>query len=325
MSEYNRTGAPGGLSEKYGKETGVLAEFMDWLFDIDGFSQDNAYNYYMTVRSLAKFLVHRRAGMVCDVEEVLLTSVSAEEMAAISQDEWYDYLDYHEFRRKCKRGSLSVRISACAKFYKWLETAYGRPAPEYVQNTVRPDVRKADFHKVTEKEENRICETLVSSENAERNVCIVHIFCRCGLGLQEICDLNLEDVELQNIVVRTKGKDGRERVRCVPIDETVSQAIDEYLAVRLTPTDGSNAFFVSADKGRLHRSSVEKMLRVALKRAGTDAAHVTIRDLQLTAKHRHALSMEFLSALDASVVDTKRYFRRIYFPSLREEGEIKSA
>ena len=49
------------ISEKYGKEPGILTEYMDFLVEKRELSPSTAYNYYMLLRSLAKYLKHERA------------------------------------------------------------------------------------------------------------------------------------------------------------------------------------------------------------------------------------------------------------------------
>jgi len=291
----------------YAKEPGILLPYLDYLYEVQGLAKGTAYNYYMTVRTLAKFLKHERHHMECEPDEVVLNSVSQEEMASISQSEWESYLDYYELKVKETRGSFAVRISIIRGFYRWLNQEHDEPMPDFVETTIRPLIQRKDFINLTEKQEETLCRHL-RGENMMRNACIVRMFIRCGLGLQEICDLRLEDVELTQMTV--SDSEGRKRV--VPMDEVTRKAVDDYLAVRQPPMDGKNSFFVSSKKKRMRRGAVEKMLRKAVALGGNSLAGVTIRDLQLTAKARLVSANGVEAAGPITNVDSVHYFRRVF-------------
>lgn len=295
------------MSNAYAKEPGILLPYLDFLFEVQELAKGTAYNYYMTVRTLAKFLKHRRNQMECEPSEVVMNSVTQVEMASITAEEWEDYLDYYELKVKETRGSFAVRISIIRGFYHWLEAEHGEPMPEFIEETARPLVRRQSFIKVTEKQEEALCRHL-RGEHLMRNACIIRMFIRCGLGLQEICELKLEDVELNFLSVT----DAAGHRRMVPMDEVTKKAVDDYLAVRQPPVDGQNCLFVSSKKRRMRRGAVEKMLRKAVALGGPSLAGVTIRDLQLTAKARLVSSKGVDAAGPITNVESVHYFRRIF-------------
>ena len=306
----------GKMSDRYEKEPGILSEYMDYLADNDIVSRQTAYNYYMQLRLLAKFLKHRRNHMDCLPFEVEMNAVSREEMMAITEDEWDDFLDYCQFTQRDTRGTLAVRISSIKQFFEWLGKDMDIVAPAHILTTARPQQGYKDFHMVSPAMEDKICKAL-KGEHATRNACIIKLFLHCGLGLEEICALDMEDVELTSIQVR--GKDGISR--SVALDEDCIKAIDAYIPERIPPTDGSNALFVGSSnkKKRLHRGAVEKMLRKAVAAIGMPAKGISIRDLQLTGKVRLAAEMDDLDAVRAQTsVASVHYFRKAYAKRLNE-------
>ena len=64
MAKYS-----GKMSDHYEKEPGILSEYLDYLADNNIVSRQTAYNYYMLLRLLAKFLKHRRKNMDCQPDE----------------------------------------------------------------------------------------------------------------------------------------------------------------------------------------------------------------------------------------------------------------
>lgn len=295
------------MSTLYKKEPGVLSSYMDSLYDEQGKCRNTAYNYYMTVRSLAKFLKRERKGLACMPDEVIMHGVSAEEMLDITEREWFAYLDYYEHTCHEAKTSLAVRISVIRGFYRWLTASCGLDMLPHIENTARPVIARQKFTTVTEKMENKLLRHMTGAL-IERNACIVRIFLRCGLGLQEICDLDMEDVELRALQVR----DGNGGSRAVPTDELVIEAIDRYVSERIPPKFGGNPFFVSAEGGRMRRGAVEKMLRKAVKQAGYEQVHISIRDLQMTAKARLVAKQGLDAAAPITNVTSYHYFRRVF-------------
>ena len=293
------------LSDSYAREPGILSDYLDYLDEEKKLSSKTAYNYYMTLRTLAKFLKHERKHMDCAPDEVVMRSVSEKEMQDITEDEWLSFLDYCEFVLKETAGSLAVRISVVRGFYRWLAAKCDTTIPSFIQETARPEPLKKDHITVSPQMEATIMKHL-DGENLMRNACIIRLFLHCGIGLQEICNLKMEDIEMHAISVG--GGQGRK----IPLDEQTEECINNYLGVREPPIDGENTFFTSVKRGRMRTCSVEKMIRRAVKRAGPTLTGVTIRDMQLTAKNRIAKELSPEDAFIQSNVNSPHYFRKAF-------------
>ena len=172
------------ISEKYGKEPGILTEYMDFLVEKRELSPSTAYNYYMLLRSLAKYLKHERAHLDCAPNEVVLHRVSIDDMASISETEWKRYLSYYCYTLKEKPGSFALRISVVHGFYNWLAVKTSSAPITFIMDTQRPAKEMKEQKTVTPALEKQICDSLNSREFATRNICIVKMVLRCGIGLQ---------------------------------------------------------------------------------------------------------------------------------------------
>ena len=269
------------LSESYAKEPGILVEYMDYLSSASVVSRKTAYNYYMTLRSLAKYLCHYRNQMDCSPDEVLLSKVTCEDMISITKDEWYQYLDYIEFTISEKKSSLAVRISIIHGFYRWLLHDAETERLDFIFQTKRPLYETKASTTLSDKDEETLCKCM-SGGNSARNICMVRMFIRCGIGLQELHDLNLEDLNLDFIQIKDRPKEAQN----ISLDDVTKSAINAYLAVRTPPNDGSNAFLVSVAGKRLSREAIQKVFRQAIKNAPSRLHNITIRALENTAKER---------------------------------------
>lgn len=140
------------LSETRGKEPGILLEFIDAL-QADGLKRETAYNYYMTARSLAKFLKKWRKNIPCAPEEVVMARVDAQEFLEITQEEWGRYINYYKYSNSETNGSLAVRISVLKKLYRWLAEKTGTTVPRFIDQAKRPIPNPAPHKEITEKME----------------------------------------------------------------------------------------------------------------------------------------------------------------------------
>ena len=100
-----------------------------------------------------------------------------------------------------------------------------------------------------------------SSRNTIRNYAIISLFLNCCLRLGELIGINLTDVKLDDKTLKVKGKGNKERI--VYLDDSVSEALEEYLKVRptLPITDPNyNALFLSERKKRISRRNVQLII-----------------------------------------------------------------
>ena len=209
-------------TKNYIKEPGVLASYLYHLVDESDVSTSTAYNYYMNLRLLAQYLKHERKNMDCEPDEVVMVNVSDDEMLSITEDEWDDFLDYCRFTRNESTGSYAVRISIVRGFYCWLCEVHASDVPVFIAQAKRPHmVRTKESVEVNEEQKDAIIEHL-TGDFATRNASIILLFLRCGLGLNEIVQLDMEDIDLTSVRVE-RGDDGKSRV--VQMDEETAEAI----------------------------------------------------------------------------------------------------
>ncbi|GAA0966778.1 site-specific tyrosine recombinase XerD [Actinocorallia libanotica] len=113
-----------------------------------------------------------------------------------------------------------------------------------------------------------------------RDRALLELLYGSGARISEAVGLDLADVELDEGVVRVRGK--RSRVRAVPIGGCAGRALEAYLA-RSRPRlagagKGTAALFLNARGGRLSRQGAWMVLGAAAGRAGlTDVSPHTLR------------------------------------------------
>jgi integrase/recombinase XerD len=105
---------------------------------------------------------------------------------------------------------------------------------------------------------------------AVRDRALLELLYGCGARISEAVGLDLDELDIEQGVVRLLGKGSKERV--VPVGSYAREAVQAYL-VRARPAlaaagKGSPALFLNSRGGRLSRQSAWTALRAAAQRAG---------------------------------------------------------
>lgn len=158
-----------------------------------------------------------------------------------------------------KEKSLSLRLSALRGFFTYLiqqeelkvNPATGISAPK--QGNHLP--KNIDAEQV---------QKLLSNDSKEpidiRDKAILELLYSSGLRLSELQGLNLNSVNTRSREVKVLGKGNKERV--VPFGRYASNAIQQWLKVRLLFNPKDDALFVSQLGNRMTHRSIQKRLEI---------------------------------------------------------------
>lgn len=94
-----------------------------------------------------------------------------------------------------------------------------------------------------------------------RNLAIFELMYSAGMRAQEALDININDIHLEGMWVKVKGKGGKERI--LPFGEKAKHAIEEYLPYRKQKgkTSGKSPLFVNASGVRLSYRGLLKIMK----------------------------------------------------------------
>ena len=108
-------------------------------------------------------------------------------------------------------------------------------------------------------------ERLKENCDSLRDKAIISFLLSTGCRISEVCNLDREDIDFQNMECNVLGKGNKERT--VYLDDVASMQLQKYLDSR---TDKNHALFIGKGTDRLHPGGIRKRLNDIAKRAGVE-------------------------------------------------------
>lgn len=271
----------------------VLKDFMAYLYTIKGKSEKTAQEYYLDLRMFFRYIKQQR-GLADDLpfDEIPIADVDIELIRSITLSDAYAFLMYtaqdrlkHNNSDHSEIGLMSSsrarKVSALRSFFKYLTDKAHLLAHNPLQNLEYPSVRRSLPKYLTVDESIALLES-VDGAFKERDYCILMLFLNCGLRVSELCGLNVSDIKENQI--RVLGKGNKERM--LYLNEACIDAINAYLPHRIQPNktaDAAGALFVSRQKNRIRKTTVEHLVKKYIAQAGLDASKFSAHKLRHTA------------------------------------------
>ncbi len=181
--------------------------------------------------------------------------------------------DIHEYLKKLKEEGLNERsisrnISCLKTFYKFL--LIDRVVKENpMENIEIPKLKKTLPHVLTEEEVNALLEVPLTDAYSYRNKAMLELLYASGLRVTELISLTLQDVDLENALIRTMGKGSKERV--VPIGEYAQRYLTLYIQEyrsQLLKKDYNDYLFLNNHGKPLTRQGFFKIIKERAEQAG---------------------------------------------------------
>ena len=182
-----------------------------------------------------------------------------------------DVLDFKEIKRahvnlflkylrdeNMAPASISRKIASIKGFFVWLNTMQileHNPTLGLEQ----PKLSKRLPRVLTTEE----VETILTSKLSKRDRAIIEVIYAAGLRVSELCNLTLNNINLDSKYVRCVGKGSKERI--IPIGNKAIKAVNEYLKEReyiIRKSGRETQFLFLRDNGiQVNRTDVYLMIR----------------------------------------------------------------
>jgi len=180
----------------------------------------------------------------------------------------FDVVDHQTIRayivsiyKELKKSSLSRKVSSIKVFFKFMKRkGYIEENTALVIKNPRIEKHLPKFYTIDEM--FHFLDFLPKDGWLNiRNKAIFELMYSAGMRAQEALDVNMNDIHLDGMWVKVKGKGGKERI--LPFGEKAKHSIEEYLPYRKQKgkATGKSPLFVNASGKRLSYRRLLKIMK----------------------------------------------------------------
>lgn len=203
--------------------------------------------------------------------DIPLTSLAAEDLRR--------YVHHLREERGLRATTLSRAISSLRAYFEFaVEQRFIEENPAAALSSPK-QTRKLPVY-LAEGELRKLFESPdVTTPLGVRDRALLVAMAFCGMRLQELVGLNMNDLNFESRTVRVLGKGSRERL--IPMNPTVERALLEWLQLR-NPAEGEKAVFLNRMGRRLGGRMVEKLVSKYVTSAGISKSRLSPHKLRHT-------------------------------------------
>ena len=263
-----------------------LNDFLNYSATILNKSENSVKEYNYDMAHFLKFIKFKyKLTNVTDEENIKSIEISdfdLETLKKISLQDIHAFLAYLKTCYQSKPATLARKASTIRVFFHFMCNKTKRIPINPAQDLESPKLDKRLPKYLTLDQSKELLESTSNSEitcghgnhdNSERNFAMITILLNCGVRLSELVNINISDIDFENNKLNVIGKGNKERT--IYLNNACIKAINEYLKVR--PIDGvkfnsKDALFLSEQKKRISRRTVQYIVKQELKIAGIEKA-----------------------------------------------------
>lgn len=226
------------------------------------------------------------------IKNIKINNLDIQVLEKISLPDIHSFLAYLRTCYSSKPATLARKTASIKVFFKYMCNKTKKLSHNPAQDLETPKLGKRLPKYLTLEQSKELLEVARTStdnhgnhDNSERNFAMITILLNCGLRLQELININISDIDFENNKLNVIGKGNKERT--IYLNNACMNAINKYLAVR--PRDSvkfnsRDALFLSEQKQRISRRTVQYIVKNELKNAGIEKADIySVHKLRHTA------------------------------------------
>jgi len=199
-----------------------------------------------------------------------------DDIIAITTNHLREFLAYlretpHRFNSTCLRAMKPINSTTIQKYYRALSALFNWSISEgilEISSLIKIKVPRAEKKVVKSLIHTEVTQLISSFRDTFegiRNKAIILILVDCGLRLGELLNIEVDDINMEQQLIRVDGKTGE---RVVRFGVTTGKALKKYLK-RRAKINGSNDSLWLTDKGvKLKDSSIETLFIKLSKKTG---------------------------------------------------------
>lgn len=219
----------------------LIDEFLRYLLIDKGYSNNTIESYK---RDLNKFLEFNKN---IDINEITVAKLK----------EYIKYLSLEQLNEK----TISRNISCLKSFYKFLaieKIIKSNPT----ESLYIPKIKKNLPNILDEDDINKLLDINLTDNFSYRNKAMLELMYATGIRVSELVNLKLEDIDLNQDIIRTFGKGSKERV--IPIGDYAKEYLNKYIynhRTMMLKNENSEYLFLNNHGKKMTRQGFFKILK----------------------------------------------------------------
>ena len=261
----------------------IIKEFLGYLSTVKGKSPLTVEEYFMDLRTFFRYMNIHRGHVPANTpfDEILIDNIDLNFIKTITLTDVYEYMNFVGTERKNKASTRSRKVSSLRTYFHYLTNKVNKLEHNPILELETPKTKKT-LPKHLTLEQSIALLNAVDEPYQSRDYCILTLFLNCGMRLSELVNINLNDINYQEHIMRITGKGDKERL--VYLNNSCMNAIEQYIKER--PVNGvldKKALFISRQKKRISPKTVQAMVNKYLAKIGLGGPGYSVHTLRHTA------------------------------------------
>lgn len=275
-----------------------LNDFLAYSLTILNKSQNTIKEYNYDLAHFLKYITFKyKLTDVKDEEFIKTIKINCFDLQTLERIKLPDIHSFLAYLKTCynsKPATLARKTASIKVFFNYMCNKTKKISQNPAQDLETPKLGKRLPKYLTLEQSKNLLATVSNPvenvnhgnhNNSERNFAMITILLNCGLRLQELININISDIDFENSKLNVIGKGNKERT--IYLNKACIKAINKYLAVRPRDEvkfDSRDALFLSEQKRRISRRTVQYIVKEELKNAGIEkASSYSVHKLRHTA------------------------------------------
>ena len=254
------------------KSCQTVEQYLAYLITVKGRSQNTVLEYRLDLLQFFKYLDNVKGEKHPDFRFVDIDFIRS-----VSLSDMYGFLAHCQDTLQSSPGTRTRKIASIRQFWKYLKTKVHLIDNDITEELETPKRPKRIVKCLTLEESVRLL--IETGSSSVRDNCIITIFLNCALRLSELASLNVEQVNTDILSVVGKGN----KERKIYITPAVKQSLSQWLPLRASKAESTNALFISRNGGRLTTRAIQNVVKKHIAAAGINPKGLSTHKLRHTA------------------------------------------
>lgn len=263
-----------------------LNDFLAYISTILNKSNSTVKEYNYDIAHFLKFIKYKYGLTTIkseeEIKQINISDFSIETVKQISLEDIHAFLAYLKETYNSKPATLARKAASIRTFFTYLCNKTKRIPNNPAQDLESPKLDKRLPKYLTLDESRKLLETASTAktgsngkhDNRTRDYAMITLFLNCGMRLSELIGINISDIDFENRKLNVIGKGNKERT--IYLNDACISAIKDYLAIRphdAVKFDSRDALFLSEQKKRISKRTVQYIVKQEIKLAGIEKAN----------------------------------------------------